>query len=96
MHVRAARSANCDSNVHGAVRSRKWADHKRRLSPAEGVRKIDKNRIKGAVKQAEGTVKEQVGKLAGNPTLEAEGKFKKAEGAIQRSIGNARDSLRKS
>jgi uncharacterized protein YjbJ (UPF0337 family) len=56
---------------------------------------MDKNRIKGSAKKAEGTVKEQVGKLVGNPTLEAEGKIEKAEGRLQNSYGKARDALRK-
>lgn len=52
---------------------------------------MDKNRIKGSAKKAEGTVKE----LVGNPTLEAEGKIEKAEGRLQNSYGKARDALRK-
>jgi uncharacterized protein YjbJ (UPF0337 family) len=56
---------------------------------------MDKNRIKGSAKKAEGSVKEQVGKLVGNPTLEAEGKIEKAEGRLQNSYGKARDALRK-
>lgn len=56
---------------------------------------MDKDRIKGTVKQAEGAIKEQVGKLAGNPTLEAEGKIEKAEGALQKTYGKVKDALRK-
>lgn len=56
---------------------------------------MDKDRIKGTAKQAEGTVKEQVGKLTGNTSLEVEGKIEKAEGTLQKSFGKAKDALRK-
>ncbi len=56
---------------------------------------MDKNRIKGTVKQAEGTVKEKLGQLTGDTSLEAEGKLKKAEGTIQKAFGEAKDALRK-
>jgi uncharacterized protein YjbJ (UPF0337 family) len=56
---------------------------------------MDKDRIKGTAKQAEGAVKEQAGKLVGNTSLEAEGKIKKAEGTIQKAYGEAKDALRK-
>jgi uncharacterized protein YjbJ (UPF0337 family) len=56
---------------------------------------MDKNRIKGTVKQAEGTVKEKLGQLTGNESLEVEGKIEKAEGTIQKAFGEAKDALRK-
>jgi len=56
---------------------------------------MDKDRIKGSVKQAEGSVKEGVGKLTGNKSLELKGKIKKAEGGIQKEFGKAKDTLRK-
>jgi uncharacterized protein YjbJ (UPF0337 family) len=56
---------------------------------------MDKNRIKGAAKQAEGTVKESLGKLSGDTSLEVEGKVEKAEGTVQKAFGKAKDALRK-
>lgn len=55
---------------------------------------MDKDRIKGSVKQVEGTSKESLGKLSNDPELEAEGKIKKAEGAIQKAFGKVKDALR--
>lgn len=55
---------------------------------------MDKNRIKGNLKQAEGAAKEALGKLSGDRALEAEGKVKTAEGKLQKTIGKAKDTLR--
>ncbi|MGY6411746.1 MAG: CsbD family protein [Alkalilacustris sp.] len=44
--------------------------------------------------EAEDAVKEQAGKLTGHTSLEAEGKLGKAEGAVQKAYGGARDALR--
>lgn len=56
---------------------------------------MDKNRIKGTAKQAEGAIKESLGKLSGNKSLEAKGKVKKAEGSVQKAFGKSKDALRK-
>jgi uncharacterized protein YjbJ (UPF0337 family) len=55
---------------------------------------MDKDRIKGTLKQAEGTAKEALGKLSDDPALEAEGKVKTAEGTLQKAFGKAKDALR--
>lgn len=55
---------------------------------------MDKDLIKGTAKQAEGTVKEQVGKLTGDTSLEVEGKIEKVEGTIQKAFGKAKAALR--
>ena len=49
---------------------------------------MDKDRIKGTAKQAEGAVKEGLGKLTGDKALEVEGK-------VQKAYGRAKDDLRK-
>ena len=53
---------------------------------------MDKDRIKGAVEQAKGKVKEQAGKLTGDKKLETEGKID--AGKVQNTIGGIKDSLR--
>jgi uncharacterized protein YjbJ (UPF0337 family) len=55
---------------------------------------MDKDRIKGSIKQAEGSAKEALGKLTNAPALEAKGKVKHAEGTVQKVIGQAKDALR--
>lgn len=56
---------------------------------------MDKNRIKGTAKHVEGSIKESVGKLVGNPSLEAEGVIEKAEGTVQKEFGKAKAALKK-
>ncbi len=57
---------------------------------------MDKDRVKGTVKQASGKAKEGIGKLTGDAALETEGKIEQAEGSIQKTYGKAKDALRKS
>jgi uncharacterized protein YjbJ (UPF0337 family) len=68
----------------------------RRHGSNKGSRTMDKDRIKGTVKKAEGAIKEALGKASGDESLEVEGKIEKAEGSIQKAFGKAKDSLRKS
>lgn len=55
---------------------------------------MDKDRIEGSIKQAQGTVKAGVGKAVGNPQLEAEGERDKATGLFQRFFGRIKDAFR--
>lgn len=56
---------------------------------------MDKDRIKGALKQVEGAARERLGKASGDMSLEVEGKIENAEGTVQRAFGVAKDALRK-
>lgn len=47
-----------------------------------------KNTVEGKLHQAKGTVKETVGKVIGNPTLEMEGRDENVEGKVQQAIGS--------
>jgi len=55
---------------------------------------MDKNRIKGAVKQAHGTAKEVIGKATGDRKTEAEGTVEKVAGKVQSGFGEAKDKIR--
>jgi len=63
--------------------------------PGKGQQIMDKDRIKGTVKQVQGKVMEGAGKATDNLNLQAKGKVKKAEGALQETFGKAKDALRK-
>ncbi|MGL4414821.1 CsbD family protein [Roseinatronobacter monicus] len=56
---------------------------------------MDKDRIKGSVKQAKGAAKETLGKLSNDPVLQARGKLSKLAGSIQKAFGKAKDRFRK-
>jgi len=55
---------------------------------------MNKDRIAGAVKEIRGSIKETVGKAAGDAKLEADGRADKVEGKIQNVIGGLKDTLK--
>jgi len=55
---------------------------------------MDKDRIKGSVKQAKGTIKEVAGKVTGDAKLESEGKGDKVAGKVQNAVGGMKDAIR--
>src|SRR5262245_16381462 len=55
---------------------------------------MDKDRIKGSVRQAKGALKEVAGKVTGDAKLEAEGKSDKIAGKAQNAVGGLKDTLR--
>lgn len=55
---------------------------------------MDKNRIKGSVKQATGAVKEKIGSILGDKKIEAEGNALKNEGKLQNAVGGIKDKAR--
>jgi uncharacterized protein YjbJ (UPF0337 family) len=55
---------------------------------------MDKDRIKGAVHQAKGSVKEMAGKVTGDRKMQAEGAAEKAGGKVQNTAGGIKDAVR--
>jgi uncharacterized protein YjbJ (UPF0337 family) len=55
---------------------------------------MDKEHVKGAVKKAEGAVKDTIGHATGNSHLQAEGKADKAEGSVRQATGDVKDAGR--
>ena len=55
---------------------------------------MDKDRLKGSVRQAKGTLKEVIGRVTGDAKLEAEGKSDKIAGKAQNAVGGLKDTLR--
>jgi uncharacterized protein YjbJ (UPF0337 family) len=55
---------------------------------------MDKDRVKGSLKQITGGIKEAAGKLLGDKKTETDGKIEKAGGAVQNAIGGMKDSIR--
>lgn len=53
------------------------------------------DKITGLANEAKGAVKENVGKLVGNPKLEAEGTVQKHVGQAQKAVGDAKDAIKK-
>lgn len=55
---------------------------------------MDKDRIAGAAKRMKGTVKQAIGKIAGDRKTQAEGAREKAAGTAQNAVGGVKDSIR--
>ena len=62
-------------------------------NPSFGKRTMDKDRVAGSAKKIKGSIKEVVGKAAGDAKLEAEGKADKVEGNVQNAVG-LKDTLK--
>jgi uncharacterized protein YjbJ (UPF0337 family) len=56
---------------------------------------MNKDQIKGRVKEAKGTVKETAGKVTGKEILEQKGKLLKTAGKAQAGYGDIKDDIRK-
>lgn len=95
MQVSATRVATGQDVFAAVVSLSDSAACKRRLRPNKGSRIMNKDRIKGTVKQVKGAVKEALGKASGDTSLEVEGKIEKAEGTLQKGFGEIKDALRK-
>jgi uncharacterized protein YjbJ (UPF0337 family) len=55
---------------------------------------VDKDRIKGSVKQGKGKIKEVAGKATGDAKLESEGKGDQVKGKVQNVIGGIKDAVK--
>lgn len=55
---------------------------------------MNKDQVKGAVKDAAGKVQRKTGEAIGSPSQQAKGLAKQAEGKVQKSVGNAREALK--
>lgn len=55
---------------------------------------MNKDQVKGAVKDAAGKVQQKAGDLVGNHKQEAKGLAKQAEGKTQKAVGNAKEAIK--
>jgi uncharacterized protein YjbJ (UPF0337 family) len=56
---------------------------------------MDKNRVKGAVKNMEGKAQEAKGALTNSDKDRAKGQGKQVSGKVQEKVGKAKDAVRK-
>ena len=55
---------------------------------------MHKDEIKGAAKDAAGSMKEGLGKATGNDKMAAEGAAERLEGKVQKGVGSVKDAAR--
>jgi uncharacterized protein YjbJ (UPF0337 family) len=60
----------------------------------EQVMRINKDQVKGRVKEVEGKIKEVSGALVGNETMEAKGKIQKNLGKAQAKFGDIKHDVK--
>jgi len=60
----------------------------------EQVMSMNKDQIKGRVKEAKGKIKEVAGKLVGNKTMEEKGKVQKTLGEAQAKFGDVKKDVK--
>ena len=56
--------------------------------------RMNKNQVKGRVKEVKGMIKEVAGKLVGNEKLEEKGKVQKILGEAQAAIGDLKQDVK--
>jgi len=56
---------------------------------------MNKDQIKGSVKEVAGKVQQKTGELTGNTTQQIKGAAKQVEGNVQKSYGDAKEAARK-
>ena len=56
---------------------------------------MDKNQVKGRIKEVEGKTKEITGKILGNKELEENGKAQKTVGKIEADYGDLKNNVKK-
>lgn len=55
---------------------------------------MDKDKVKGAVNDAAGRAKRQVGEWTGDTNAQVEGTMQQAKGKVQKAWGNVKDAAR--
>ncbi|HJW54631.1 MAG TPA: CsbD family protein [Burkholderiaceae bacterium] len=56
---------------------------------------MNKDQVKGTVKDAAGKVQQKVGKMTGSMEQQAKGVKKQVEGKTQKAVGDVKDAIRK-
>lgn len=54
---------------------------------------MNKDQVKGRIKEAKGMTKKVTGKITGNKSLEAEGKVEETLGKVQGGYGDLKDDI---
>jgi uncharacterized protein YjbJ (UPF0337 family) len=55
---------------------------------------MNKDQLKGVIKEAAGKVQEKIGEVTGSATQQAKGLAKEVEGKAQKKVGDAKEALR--
>ncbi len=56
---------------------------------------MNKDQVKGSIKDAAGKVQRETGKITGSKEQQVKGAARQAEGKAQKSFGNAKEQMKK-
>lgn len=62
--------------------------------PSSKETRMNKDQVKGRIKEATSKVKEVTGKVVGNESLEAEGKVNQVVGEVQADYGDLKEDIK--
>jgi len=57
---------------------------------------MNKDQVKGAIKDAAGTVQQKTGEMVGSQSQQAKGVAKQVEGTAQKKVGDVKEALKDS
>ena len=55
---------------------------------------MNKDEVKGGAEKVGGKIKEQFGKVTGNPATEQKGREEQAQGQLRESVGKIKDAMK--
>ena len=55
---------------------------------------MDKDEVKGGAEKVGGKIKEQFGKVTGNPVTEQEGRNEQVKGKVRQEVGKMKDEIK--
>jgi uncharacterized protein YjbJ (UPF0337 family) len=70
------------------------AKSRRQVPPITTEHVMNKDQVKGRVKEAKGKVKEIAGRIVGDKTMENKGKLQNATGQAQSAYGDAKEDIK--
>jgi uncharacterized protein YjbJ (UPF0337 family) len=57
---------------------------------------MNKDQVKGAVKEAAGNVQQKAGQMTGNTNQQVKGAVREAQGNVQKNYGNVKEAVKDS
>jgi uncharacterized protein YjbJ (UPF0337 family) len=88
-HYRWSRRTNIRSLPRNGGLNRQWS-----TPITEEQNMINKDQVKGNVKEVGGKIEKEAGKVLGNPKLEAKGAKHELEGKVQTAVGNLKEVIK--
>jgi uncharacterized protein YjbJ (UPF0337 family) len=86
----------CAAAAHSAPQSLTRTDPDRASHPRDTLEyAMNKDQVKGRIKEAKGKVKEVAGRIVGDQTMENKGKLQNAVGKAQAGYGDVKEDIKK-